>query len=78
MVDNFRQHLREGEQTPLCQFYAEREAENCLLAGSGRRGDDRAGDPSVSPGIATAVAKISRAGTKAEIVAHSWQPKGDR
>ena len=71
MVEILDTTLREGEQTPFVNFIVDEKVEIA------RRLDQigvemiEAGDPSVSPNVATAISKISALNLNAEIVAHS-------
>lgn len=63
--------LREGEQTPYVNFTVDEKIQIAHMLD--RVGVDmiEAGDPSVSPNVATAIKRIVSLGLRAEIVAHS-------
>ena len=67
--------LREGEQTPYVNFSLPEKLEIARLLDQVGVEMIEAGDPSVSPSIATAVEKIAGLGLKAEVVAHSMAIK---
>ena len=67
--------LREGEQTPYVNFTLAEKLEIARILDQIGVEMIEAGDPSVSPSIATAVEKIASANLKAEIVAHSIASK---
>ena len=67
--------LREGEQTPYVNFSLSEKLEIARLLDQVGVEMIEAGDPSVSPSIATAVGKIAGLGLKAEVVAHSMAIK---
>ena len=71
MVEILDTTLREGEQTPYVNFTLSEKIEIARLLDHIGVEMIEAGDPSVSPSIATAVEKIAGLGLKAEIVAHS-------
>lgn len=63
--------LREGEQTPYVNFLPEEKLEIARLLDKVGVDMIEAGDPSVSPTIASTIKTIAGMGLKAEIVAHS-------
>jgi homocitrate synthase len=63
--------LREGEQTPYVNFTVGEKIEIAKLLDQVGVEMIEAGDPSVSPNVATAIQRIAALGLKAEIVAHS-------
>jgi homocitrate synthase len=71
MVEILDTTLREGEQTPYVNFTVDEKVEIAQMLDSVGVEMIEAGDPSVSPNIATAIKRISMLGLKAEIVAHS-------
>jgi len=75
MVEILDSTLREGEQTPYVSFTLKEKLEIARLLDQVGVEMIEAGDPCVSPGIATAVEKIAGLGLKAEIVAHSMATK---
>ena len=75
MVEILDTTLREGEQTPYVNFSLSEKLEIARLLDHIGVEMIEAGDPSVSPSIATAVEKIASISLKAEIVAHSIASK---
>jgi 2-isopropylmalate synthase len=71
MVEILDTTLREGEQTPYVNFTVDEKIQIAHMLD--RVGVDmiEAGDPSVSPNVATAIKRIAALGLRAEIVAHS-------
>jgi 2-isopropylmalate synthase len=71
MVEILDTTLREGEQTPYVNFTVDEKIQIAHMLD--RVGVDmiEAGDPSVSPNVATAIKRIASLGLRAEIVAHS-------
>ena len=63
--------LREGEQTPYVNFTIDEKLHIARLLDQIGVDMIEAGDPSVSPNIATAIERIASLGLRAEIVAHS-------
>ena len=63
--------LREGEQTPYVNFTIDEKIHIARLLDQIGVDMIEAGDPSVSPNVATAIQRISALKLKAEIVAHS-------
>ena len=63
--------LREGEQTPYVNFTIDEKLHIARLLDQIGVDMIEAGDPSVSPNIATAIQRIASLGLRAEIVAHS-------
>lgn len=63
--------LREGEQTPYVNFTVDEKIHIARLLDQIGVDMIEAGDPSVSPNVATAIKRISALKLKAEIVAHS-------
>ena len=71
MVEILDTTLREGEQTPYVNFMVDEKVEIARMLDQVGVEMIEAGDPSVSPNIATAIEKIAALHLKAEIVAHS-------
>src|SRR3972149_1594447 len=71
MIEILDTTLREGEQTPYVNFTVDEKIQIAHMLD--RVGVDmiEAGDPSVSPNVATAIKRIAALGLQAEIVAHS-------
>jgi 2-isopropylmalate synthase len=63
--------LREGEQTPYVNFTIDEKIHIAKMLDQIGVDMIEAGDPSVSPNVATAIQRISALNLKAEIVAHS-------
>ena len=63
--------LREGEQTPYVNFTIDEKIQIAKMLDQIGVDMIEAGDPSVSPNVATAIQRISALNLKAEIVAHS-------
>jgi 2-isopropylmalate synthase len=63
--------LREGEQTPYVNFTIDEKIQIAKMLDQIGVDMIEAGDPSVSPNVATAIQRISALKLKAEIVAHS-------
>jgi homocitrate synthase len=63
--------LREGEQTPYVNFTIDEKIQIARMLDQIGVDMIEAGDPSVSPNVATAIQRISALNLKAEIVAHS-------
>lgn len=63
--------LREGEQTPYVSFTIEEKVEIARMLDQVGVEMIEAGDPSVSPNVEKAIAKIASLGLSAEILAHS-------
>jgi 2-isopropylmalate synthase len=75
MVEILDTTLREGEQTPYVNFTLSEKLEIARQLDQIGVEMIEAGDPSVSPNIATAVEKIAGLGLHAEVVAHSMAIK---
>ncbi len=71
MIEILDSTLREGEQTPNVNFLLDEKVEIARLLDQVGVDMIEAGDPSVSPNVATAVKKIAGLHLNAEIVAHS-------
>ena len=76
MVEILDTTLREGEQTPYVNFTVDEKIEIARMLDQIGVDMIEAGDPSVSPNVATAIERISALGLKAEIVAHSIASRG--
>ena len=75
MIEILDTTLREGEQTPYVNFSLAEKLEIANILDHIGVEMIEAGDPSVSPSIATAVEKIAAAKLNAEVVAHSIASK---
>lgn len=71
MVEILDTTLREGEQTPYVNFTVDEKVQIAQMLDSIGVDMIEAGDPSVSPNVATAIKRIASLGLRAEIVAHS-------
>lgn len=71
MIEILDTTLREGEQTPYVNFTVDEKIHIARLLDQIGVDMIEAGDPSVSPNVATAIQRISALKLKAEIVAHS-------
>lgn len=71
MVEILDTTLREGEQTPYVNFTVDEKVQIAHMLDCIGVDMIEAGDPSVSPNVATAIKRIASLGLRAEIVAHS-------
>jgi len=71
MIEILDSTLREGEQTPYVNFTVDEKVKIARLLDDVGVDMIEAGDPSVSPNVASAIKAIASNGFKAEIIAHS-------